>query len=334
MKLSSYKKILIIIVSRIGDTLLATPAIKSIADHYGDAEITVLGHPKRYKVLQYLPFVHHTGSISKNSAFWKGRFGKKYDLSFVYGYDESLVLYALRVSKKTIAFKQDNRKIDNRLYKSVKFPTSQGMHFVDIFMSLPKAMNISATTKRLSLSLTEKDKLFAENILTENKLTNKVLVGIQAVGFPTKSYRDWPIEYFSELCTEMIKKTPNVHFLIYGGCDEKEKKKIDWLFNSIMSHATSLIGMPLRETAAVMSKTHLYIGVNTGPTHIMSTFDIPMIVLNHCLLKNSEYGALGHPHYFSIDHPDDKKCSEDSTMSDIPVKVVLDTVNKILKIHY
>ena len=132
MKLNSYKKILIIIVSRIGDTLLTTPAIKSIANYYGDAEITVLGHPKRYKVLQYLPFVHCTGSISKNSAFWKGRFGKIYDLAFVYGYDESLVLYALRVSKRTIAFKQGNSKIDDSLYKSVEFPTSKSMHFLEV----------------------------------------------------------------------------------------------------------------------------------------------------------------------------------------------------------
>ena len=331
MKLNSCKKILIIIVSRIGDTLLTTPAIKSIASHYKDAEITVLGHPKRYKVLQHLPFIHYTGSISKNSAIWRGRLGKTYDLAFVYGYDESLVLYALRVSKKTIAFKQDNSRINNRLYKTVEFPTSQGMHFVDIFMSLPKAINISTVTKRLSLSLTEKDRLFAENTLIENNLNNKILVGIQAIGFPTKSYRDWPIEYFSELCTKMIDKNLNIHFLIYGGCDEKEKKKIDWLFDSLMGHATSLIGMPLRETAAVMSRTNLYIGVNTGPTHIMSTFDIPMIVLNHCLLKDSIYGALGHPHYFPIDHLDDERCSENSSMGDISVKVVLDTVNKIFK---
>jgi len=75
----------------------------------------------------------------------------------------------------------------------------------------------------------------------------------------------------------------------------------------------------------------LYVGVNTGPTHIMSTFDIPMIVLNHCLLKNSVYGAIGHPHYFSIDHPDDKKCSEDSAMSDISVKTVLEAADSVLK---
>ena len=249
----------------------------------------------------------------------------------MYGYDESLVLYALRVSKRTIAFRQGNSKINDRLYKSVELPTSKSMHVVDLLMSLPKAINISATSKRLSLFLTEKDRIFAENILIENNLNNKTLVGIQAVGFPTKSYRDWPIEYFSELCTKMINKNLNVHFLIYGGCDKKEKKKISWLFDSLMGHATSLIGMPLRETAAVMSKTHLYVGVNTGPTHIMSTFDIPMIVLNHCLLKNSVYGAIGHPHYYSIDHPNDKKCSEDSVMSDISVKTVFEVVDSVLK---
>ena len=166
------------------------------------------------------------------------------------------------------------------------------------------------------------------NIDVDTDLRTKIKVN---VGFPTKSYRDWPIEYFSELCTKMINKNPNVHFLIYGGCDKNEKKKISWLFDSLMGHATSLIGMTLRETAAVMSKTHLYIGVNTGPTHIMSTFDIPMIVLNHCLLKNTVYGALGHPHYFSIDHPNDKKCSEDSAMSDIPVKTVLEAADSVLK---
>ena len=330
MKLNSYKKILIIIVSRIGDTLLTTPAIKSIANCYGDAEITVLGHPKRYKVLQYLPFVHCTGSISKNSAFCKGRFGKIYDLAFVYGYDESLVLYALRVSKRTIAFKQGNSKIDDRLYKSVEFPTSKSMHFVDILMSLPKAINISATTKRLSLFLTKKDRIFAENILIENNLNNKTLVGIQAVGFPTKSYRDWPIECFLELCKKIIDKNPNVHFLIYGGHAKKEKEKLDWLFNGLSGYATSLIGMPLRETAAVMSKTRLYIGVDTGPTHIMSTFNIPMIVLFHCKLKSEIYGALEHPCYFAIDHPNKKNCSEVSSMSDILVKTVLETANKVL----
>ena len=330
MDSNSFQKILVIIVSRIGDTLLTTPAIKSISGHYKDTEITVLAHPKRYTVLQHLPFVHDVGFISKNTAIWKGRFGKKYDLAFVYGYDKSLVLYALRVSNRVIAFKQGNNKINNRLYKSVEFPTSKDMHFVDVFMALPQAIEIHVDNKRLSLSLTKDEELFAENILTENKLSKKLLIGIQAVSFPTKAYRDWPTEYFLELCKKIFDKNPNVHFLIYGGRSEKEKEKLDWLFNGLSGYATSFIGMPLRETAAVMSKTRLYIGVDTGPTHIMSTFNIPMIVLFHCKLKSEIYGALEHPCYFAIDHPNKKNCSETSAMSDISVKTVLEAVNKAL----
>ena len=330
MDSNSFQKILVIIVSRIGDTLLTTPAIKSISGHYKDTEITVLAHPKRYTVLQHLPFVHDVGFISKNTAIWKGRFGKKYDLAFVYGYYKNLVIYALRVSNRVIAFKQGNNKINNRLYKSVEFPTSKDMHFVDVFMALPQAIEIHVDNKRLSLSLTKDEELFAENILTENKLSKKLLIGIQAVSFPTKAYRDWPTEYFLELCKKIFDKNPNVHFLIYGGRSEKEKEKLDWLFNGLSGYATSFIGMPLRETAAVMSKTRLYIGVDTGPTHIMSTFNIPMIVLFHCKHKSEIDGALEHPCYFAIDHPNKKNCSETSAMSDIAVKTVLEVVNKAL----
>ena len=138
------QNILVIFVSRIGDTMLSTPAIESIFEHYKGAKITVLAHPKRYVILQHLPFVHNVGFISKNTELsGKVGFQRKYDLAFVYGYDKNLVLYALRVSNRVIAFKQRNNKIDNRLYKSVELPTSKSMHFVDVFLALPNAMRHS-----------------------------------------------------------------------------------------------------------------------------------------------------------------------------------------------
>ena len=155
------------------------------------------------------------------------------------------------------------------------------------------------------------------------------MIGIQAVSFPTKAYRDWPTECFLEFCKKIIDKYPNVHFLIYGS--RAEKKKLNLLFNGLSSYATSFIGISLRETAAVMSKTRLYIGVDTGPTHIMSTFNIPMIVLFHCKHKSEIYGALEHPCYFAIDHPNKKNCSETSAMSDISVKTVLEVADSVLK---
>jgi len=325
------KKILVIIVSRIGDSILTTPAIGSIARFYKDAEITVLAHPKRNSIFKNLPFVDKLDCISKNTALYRARFGgKKYDLAFVYGYDKSLIQYALRSSRKVVAFKQKDSKINNMLYKAVEFPNSEIVHFVDIFMSLPRSIGIHENSKRLSIALTSDEVIFAEKTLNSNNLNNKLLIGIQAVSFPTKGFRDWPIEYFLDLCEKIIHQDSNVHFLIYGGPSPEEKIKLDILFNGLRNNATNLIGMPLRETAALMSKTKLYIGVDTGPTHIMSAFNIPMIVLFHCKLKSEIYGALEHPFYFAIDHPNKKNCSETSAMRDISVKTVLDAVNKAL----
>lgn len=109
-------------VSRIGDTLLATPAIRAIARFWPGAEIDVFGHPTRLEVLYALPFLRRVGGISKRSAWyrgWLGNFVKPYDPVFVYGFDSALVRYALRLSKHLVAFRQHDNDLNRRLWTEV-----------------------------------------------------------------------------------------------------------------------------------------------------------------------------------------------------------------------
>jgi heptosyltransferase-3 len=322
------KKILIIIVSRIGDTLFATPSIHAISQFYNDSKITVLAHPKRHQVLQRLSFINHVGKISKNSAVWRGYFSTQYDFAFVYGFDEKLIKYALRVANKVIAFKQKHNSINNKLYKAVDFPKFQSMHAVDQLLELPKSVNITAKSKRLSFALSIEEELFAERLLSKHGVNDKLLVGLQVASFPTKSYRDWPIENFLEMCNEILKRYSHAHFVIFGG--NMEKDKTHWIFEQLNNHATLLAGkLSLRETGSVMSKMDLYVGVDTGPSHIMSAFDIPMVVLFHCLSSNLHTGAIEHPCYFPVNH-ESEECNEYSSMKDIPVSTVITSVIKAL----
>ena len=48
------RSILVVNVCRIGDTLLATPALRALARAWPEAQITVLGHPKRVEMLENL----------------------------------------------------------------------------------------------------------------------------------------------------------------------------------------------------------------------------------------------------------------------------------------
>jgi heptosyltransferase-3 len=83
-----------------------------------------------------------------------------------------------------------------------------------------------------------------------------------------------------------------------------------------------------------MSLTDLYIGVDTGPTHIMSAFDIPLVGLYHCLSSSKLTGPLEHPRLYAIDHPRlGKDCTEHSPMAEIRVETVFAQVARALTEH-
>ena len=133
------RKILIVNVSRIGDTLLATPAIRAVANAWPTARIDVLGHPNRVDVLRHLPFLHRISAITKKSAPFRGwldNLAKPYDLAIVYGYDLPLVAYALRVARHVTAFRQKDDEINRRLETMVEPPAFLGDHAVRLALIL------------------------------------------------------------------------------------------------------------------------------------------------------------------------------------------------------
>ena len=330
------KSILFIVVSRIGDTLFATPAIRAVAHAFPDAMITVLGHPKRATVFQNLPYIHRVASISKRSSLLRGHLpGRRYDLAFVYNFDEALVAYALRVARRVIAFQQKDESLNARLYRCVPPPPFQSKHAVLQLLRLPEAVGITADNLRLAYSCTEDERNKAvAQLFSIGADQATPLIGLQVASFPTKAYRDWPVEYFAALCDRITARWPGTHFLIFGG--QAEKARTNWLKEYLGTHASLFAGrLTLRETAALMSVTDLYIGVDTGPTHLMSTYDIPMVALYHCLSSSAHTGPLDHPMAYLLDHPSTgtADCHETTTMADISVDDVMNKVEQALQEH-
>src|SRR5262249_4143365 len=131
---------------------------------------------------------------------------------------------------------------------------------------------------------------------------NRPLIGLQVASFPTKAYRDWPIEHFEALCERILEQWPEAHFLIFGGTLEKDRT--DALAKRLGRHATLFAGtLTLRQSASLMNLVDLYIGVDTGPTHIMGALHRPMIALYHCYSPSRVLGPLDHPCCYIIDHP-------------------------------
>lgn len=331
--LRAARSFLFVNVSRIGDTMFCVPAIRAVAYAYPGCEITVLAHPRRAEVLRELPFVARIGTISKRTASWRGRIGNgRYDYAIVYGFDEPLVRYAFRVARRVVAFRQCDPALNERLYRCVDIPPYQSEHSVLQCLRLVAVLGVPAAGLRLSYQVTPWEAAVARKRLAVDVPHDAApLIGFQVASFPTKAYRDWPIAYFAELADRIITDWPHAHFLLYGGSEEHER--VDWLQKKLVPHATRYAGrLTLRETAAMMSLTDLYVGVDTGPTHIMSAFDVPLVGLYHCLSSSHLTGPLDHPCFYPVDHPRERnRCSEQVEMAEITVDHVFAQAARALR---
>lgn len=325
--------VLVINVSRIGDTLLATPALRAIARALPGAELACLAHPKRAEILEHLPFVRRVGRIDKRVAGWRGWLARhRYDLAFVYGYDRALVEYALRVARRVVAFGQGDAALDARLAPAVSEPAPFSRHAVFMRLALLEPLGIAPAGLRLAYAVTAAERAWAETTLSAARLAARPLVGLQVASFPTKAFRDWPIECFAELAERLRARWPEAHFLIFGGGEERARTA--WLAERLGAAATTFAGrLSLRETAALMSRTHLYVGVDTGPTHIMGSFDVPLVAMYHCHSPSRLLGPLEHPCFYPVDHPHPHPCAETTPMADIGVEAVLATAERALAEH-
>lgn len=328
------RSILVINVSRIGDTLLATPAIRALAVKWPQANLDVLGHPKRIEVLRHLPFVRRVGPISKWSALFRGWLdclAKPYDLAVVYGFDQPLVAYALRVARHVAAFRQQSDGLNRRLTTIVEPPAHQSDHSVQLALALPRALGAKSSGLRLSYMVTAKEHAWAKARLSDDlPIDASPLIGLQVASFPTKAYRDWPIESFLDLCQRIRESLPAAHFLIFGGTEEHLRTAA--LDTSLGPASTLYAGkLTLRQTAALISHLDLFIGVDTGPTHLASAFDVPLVGLYHGFSRSELIAPLEHPCFYPIDHPlAGPHCSTDASMADISVDQVLSRVREAL----
>src|SRR2546427_7395130 len=112
---------LFINVARIGDTLLATPAMRAIATAHPGCRITALAHPKRAEVLRGLSFVARVGGITKNTAPWRRPPSRSEEHTSELQSQSNLVCRLLLEKKKTKKYKSfRHARVIYQHYNTVK----------------------------------------------------------------------------------------------------------------------------------------------------------------------------------------------------------------------
>lgn len=324
-------RILVIIVARIGDTLLVTPVLRALKLAASHGRLTCMAHPQRMNVLAGLPWIDELKSITPRVGAWRGWWpaGQRWDYALVFGQDAALIRYALRVAGRVVAFAQQEAQLNKRLWRCVA-PPHELTHAVHERLLLAQALGVTTTESALAYTVTEAESRQAQGWLQQHGLDQCWRVGIQLSSFATKSYRDWPLEHFQALSERLIAARSDLHIIVLG--DGASADAAQQLVECFPGRVTSACGrLKLRESAALMSKLDLYIGVDTGPTHLAGALGIPMVAMYHCVHRGRYLAPLQHPRLRVIEHPaTDMECSRETPMGLILVDRVWSEVCSLI----
>ena len=332
MQLAPNARVLVINVSRIGDTLLLTPALRALKAALPEGELTVLAHPKRAEVLAHLPFIDRLATITPKSVWWKRWLLNRgpYDVALVYGEDVPLLRFARSVARYTVGTCQMDREAERYLDRVVD-PAAPDSPAVDRGLALTDALGIPCDDRRLAYRVLPEEAVVADRWLEKRSLAGKTLIGLQVASFPTKPYRDWPTHRFAEMMDWMLTDDLDRRFVILG--DHLSQPRAQELAARFPEAVTIAAGQfSLRQNAAVMSRLSLYVCVDTGPTHLAGALGLPMVALYHCMHPSSVYGPQDHPKAHLIDHPAVVgRCRPESDMADISVAPVYEAATELLR---
>ncbi|OCQ54441.1 Lipopolysaccharide core heptosyltransferase RfaQ [Photorhabdus australis subsp. thailandensis] len=324
------ENILVIVIARFGDTLLVTPVIRALKQKWPGANIDVMAHKKTKQILENINDINKLIAFSKSKAKWCRWFIRRhYDIALVYGDDKPLLQYAKRKSRLTVSFSDKFSLQPDWL--EVKKP-EQLMPAQQERAMLAKAIGVEVSNWQLNYCVSKEELCFANNFMQQQHLDNVLLIGFQLQSFPAKAYRDWPVEHFYKLAQYIYNHYPHSHIVLLGSTDgEIAAQSLAERLG--IEKCTSLAGkLTMRQNAAVMSKLNLYIGVDTGPTHLAGALGIPMVAMYHSFHPGRFLAPQQHPHLEVIEHPVDyMQATREDSMSVISVEQVWQATQKLLE---
>jgi ADP-heptose:LPS heptosyltransferase len=80
--------------------------------------------------------------------------------------------------------------------------------------------------------------------------------------------KQWPLKYFQRLI-DTIRECTNRQVVVVGSAADQD-----------VAHAVYVKGEFIRAVAALLKHALLYIGLDSGITHIVSTFTVPIIAIH------------------------------------------------------
>ena len=279
---SGIKSALVISVQGIGNTVLMTPIINSLAkaEYEVDAIVSDTGSQEilglSSNVRKSYLWLEQDGVIS-NLLRLRSELGQsRYDVAYALypnGKRENTLICLARASRKIRhTDSQHNYRLMNFLPASKKLPLEK-RHDVNNNLGLIET-NGAPRSDTPQLLLSDQARQFADRFFGSKKLSGKFVVALHPGG--GGEAKRWSQEKFRELCSKLI-EDEEVSLLVFGSASEESL--VQNITQTLDNRALPVCGLPIDRVGALLEKSRLLIGNDSALGHIASALDVPVVAI-------------------------------------------------------
>ncbi len=276
------RKILIVRLRSIGDTVLSTPSILALRRHLPDAQIDILLEDWVAPVLDGFEAVDNVISVSKDT---KERIKiaqklrkENYDVAFnLHGGTTATLLIRASGAKHRVGYKnyQYSFLYNHLLSSASDFWQQKKTHSAEQQLALLGFVGIPVEDKpKTQLTVTKEKEAKIETLLNENDVEkkNKIALIHPAAAFESKQ---WATENFVEIINYLDSRS----FFPIVVTAPNEKDIINEISEKTSTFFHGFSDLSLPEVTALARRADIFIGNDSGIAHIAAAVQTPTVVI-------------------------------------------------------
>ncbi len=292
MTLEKINRIAVLKLRNIGDTLLATPALRNLRNFFPKSHISVFVGEGSESILENNPSINEIviikrslksltlGKKVKNGLYpYQKMFFGSYDLVLDYTTgDRASFLTLLSKAKYRAAFKtftSEKSFWKSKIYTHFTPPPPFPTHEVIRHLSLLNTLTIPTESLPLELYLSAESIQWAKAQFDSNP--TKIKIHFHPVS--RWLFKCWDDAYAAELIqrlSDQLKAT----VIITSSNEPREMDRVKNILSLAKCPVIDLSGRTtLSQTAAISKLSDLFIGVDTGPMHMATAVGTPVVAL-------------------------------------------------------
>lgn len=265
-------------LSAIGDVCHAIAAVQAIQKEWPTTKITwIVGKIEAQLIfdlpnITIIPFDKKLGLKGMRN-IWSQLKKQRFDalIHMQLALRSSLLTFGIK-AKYRVGFNRKRAKEGQWLFTNKKIEDTASAHVLDSFYSFVEYLGVPKSPPVWNIPLSDNDFNFVANNIS--KEMPYVVISPAA----SKDERNWVTKRYAQLADWLVEN--NYQVVLCGSPNEREKKLGHDIQMFALSPITNLIGKTsLKQLAAVLNKADVVIAPDSGPVHIATTQNTPVVGL-------------------------------------------------------